>query len=275
MLRIKRSGSSRNRIHDFGRLRVFDDVVDGFLEGEKNVVAHLRRDGDGRQLGRHLGAITHAGQGQIFLRIFARIVDQPFQGVVGGIGRPDDFIQGPGCFARGLGNLLCVGGHLSRGILVRFRHFAQQCHLGEIGAELVVQVPGDARALPLQCFLMFVQLQLAPQFLGGKITHHGHDHSHQRQAGSGIEPPRLPELGLHHHLDDAAVFVPDPVFVAGDDMKVIPPWGNIVVIGHASIAFRPGGFVAFQTIFKPDGAGGGEIQAGVSEFPIARGRGEW
>jgi hypothetical protein len=30
---------------DFGCLRVFDHIVDGFLEGEKNVVADFRRNG--------------------------------------------------------------------------------------------------------------------------------------------------------------------------------------------------------------------------------------
>jgi len=93
---------------DFGRLRMFNHVVDRFLEGEKNVMADFRWNGDRRQLGRHLGAVTQSGQREVFLRIFADVIDQAFQRVVGRIDRPDDFVEGTGRFARGLGNLLRV-----------------------------------------------------------------------------------------------------------------------------------------------------------------------
>src|SRR5664280_472860 len=51
---------------DFRCLRVFDHIVDGFLEGKKNVVADFRWNGDDGQLGRHLSAITQAGQREVF-----------------------------------------------------------------------------------------------------------------------------------------------------------------------------------------------------------------
>ena len=112
---VKRSGSSRKRMPGGRGLRMFDDIVDRFLGGEENVVADFGRNGHVRQLRRHFEPIAQAGQREIFLRVFADVIDQPVQRVVGRIDRPDDFIQRAGRLARGLGNLPGVGLDFRRG----------------------------------------------------------------------------------------------------------------------------------------------------------------
>ena len=121
--RMKLSGFQAQSNPGLGRLRVFDDVVDGFLEGEEDVVADFRRNRDRGQLRRQIGAVTQSGQREIFLRVFAGVIDQAVQRVVGGIDRPDNFIQRTGRFARGLGNLLRVRFDFRRAYPCRLRPF--------------------------------------------------------------------------------------------------------------------------------------------------------
>ena len=149
-----------------GRLRVLDDVVDGLLEREKSIVADFRRNRNCGQLRRQFRAVTQPGQREIVLRVFAGIVDEAVQRVVGGVDRPDDFVQRTGRFPRGLGNLPCVRLDLHRRFLVGFGHFAQQRHLREVRAELVVKVAGDAGAFLFQRLVLPESLQLPLQLLG-------------------------------------------------------------------------------------------------------------
>ena len=58
-----------------------------------------------------------------------------------------------------------MGLDLRRGILVALDEFAQEGHLSKTGAELVVDIAGDSRALLFQRFLLSKALQLAVQFL--------------------------------------------------------------------------------------------------------------
>jgi hypothetical protein len=88
-----------------GGAGVFDNVGHRFLGGQENVVARLRGNGRFGQLRRHIQAVAQARHRQIILGVFANIVDQTVQRVVGGVDRPDDFVQGAGGFAGGLGNL--------------------------------------------------------------------------------------------------------------------------------------------------------------------------
>ena len=155
---------------DFARLRVFDDVVDGFLEREKNIVAHFRRNRRRRQLRRHVHAITQSGEREIFLRVFAGVIRQTFERVVGRIDGPDDFIERMRRLARGFGNLLRVRFNFVGQIFVSFGHFAEQRDLRQIRAELVVQIACDARTLFFQRFLLLEQLQLGVAIFAWKYN---------------------------------------------------------------------------------------------------------
>jgi len=88
-----------------------------------------------------------------------------------GIDRPDDFVEGTGCLAGGLGNLLRMRLDFRRRILVGFRHFTQQCHLREICAQLVVQVAGDAGAFLFQRLALAGRFAIADAASGLKVSH--------------------------------------------------------------------------------------------------------
>ena len=125
----------------------------------------FRRNRRRRQLRRQISAITHAGQREIFLGIFAGVIGQAVERVIRRVDGPDDFVERARRFARGLGNLPRVRLDFRRNVLVRFRHFAEQRDLRQIRAELVVQVARDARAFAFERLLLLEQLQFALQFL--------------------------------------------------------------------------------------------------------------
>ena len=81
---LQREGCRGQPQADFhlGRLGVFDDIVDGFLEGEKDVVPQVGRDDLRRELGGHVQPIAQTGQFQVILRVLAGVIDQALQRVV-------------------------------------------------------------------------------------------------------------------------------------------------------------------------------------------------
>src|SRR5882762_6028705 len=83
-LQNKSAGRQPQPDPGFGRLRVLDHIIDGFLEGEKNMVTDFRRNVGRGQVRRDIGAITQPGEREIFLRVFAGTIGETFQGVVGG-----------------------------------------------------------------------------------------------------------------------------------------------------------------------------------------------
>ena len=113
-------------------------------------------------------------------------------------------------------------------ILVALDHFAQQRDLGEAGAELVVDVAGDAGALLFQRLLLPQSCQLALQLLGGNIMDDADDAAEQENGGAAEEPPGPPEGRQNHHRETGAGFVPDAVFVAGGHLEPVAPGGSLL-----------------------------------------------
>ena len=98
--------------------------------------------------------VTQARHGQVFLGVFANIIDECRQAcLVGRVDGPDNFVQGVGGFAGGLGNLAGVHLGFLRVVLVRFDHFAEQGQLSQAGADLVVNVARCGR-VPFQRLLL-------------------------------------------------------------------------------------------------------------------------
>ena len=256
-----------------GGVRVLDHVVHRLLERQKHIVAHLGQNGGGRQTRRQFGAIAHAGHGKIILRIFAGVIGEAFERVVGRVHRPDDFIERVGGFARGGANLLRVLFNFCGDLLVGLRHLAQQRDLREIGAELVMQIAGDARALVLDQFLLLRHAQLAPQLGGGhQINRPGHQ-GHKNQNAGRDEPRLAPERRLDDDGDARAGFIPIAVLITGRHMENIVAGGQFAKMRHA-LAANVGGVlvVVFKLIFKPRAElralGRGEIQRGEMDFQL-------
>ena len=99
--------------------------VTGFLGGKEDVVPQFWRNRGGRQTGRNVEAIIQAGHGEIFLRVFADVIDQPVESVVGRIYGPDDFVERASGFTGGLGNLAGRGLRLPEAGFCRLQPFRQ------------------------------------------------------------------------------------------------------------------------------------------------------
>ncbi len=155
------------------------DVVHRFFERQKHVVSQVGRNDRCGQLGRHLQPVTQSGQGEIFLRILAGVIDQTLQGVILRIRGPDDLVEGARGVAGGLGNLFGVRLDFLRQMPVLLGHFPEQRHLGQIRAQLIVQVAGDAGALFFQGLLLAHQCELPLESLRGDEVNHPHDRSEQ------------------------------------------------------------------------------------------------
>ena len=152
-------------------------------------------------------------------------------------------------------------------ILVALHQFAQQRHLGEVGAKLIVDVARDARPFLFERFLLSQAGQLALEFLGGNVIDRARHQAKHPDAGDAEEPERLPEVRLHHERHRRAPLVPNAILVAGRDLETIFTRRQPAVTGDAQVAdFGPRGFVAFQPVFETRPIRRGEIEAGVVDF---------
>src|SRR5882724_8732549 len=264
-----------------GGVGVADDVGDGFLGGEEDVMADFRGNGGFGQAGRDVEPVAHARDGEVILGVLADVVDEAFEGVVGGIDGPDDFVERTGDFAGGLGNLAGVVADVGGGVLVDFHHFTEHGDLGEAGAELIVDVAGDAGAFLFEGLLLAEAFELALEFLGGKVMDDGNDDSQQTENGGGDEGRGAPERRQNGDGEGGTGWVPHAVFVASGHLKVIFARGQAAVVrGGNGADFGPADFppvfMAFEAIFEADLVGGGEVEAGVLNIEtfLARGDGD-
>ena len=193
--------------------------------------------------------------------MFADVIDQPLQRVVRGIDRPDDLVEGARGLAGGLGNLLGVGLHFVRQILVRLHQFTEQGDLGEARADLVVNVPRDPGAFLFQRLLLFQDGELALELLRGEIMHDARHECAQAQRRCAIKPPSPPERGPHDHRERDGRFVPHVVLIARGDVEVVVPGIKLHVPGEGVVpGLRPALLVTFQPVAEADPVRRTEVQ---------------
>ncbi len=87
---------------DFGGAGVFDGVVEGFFEGEENVVADLGGQGPRRDADGEIEAAADVGRVEKILREFSEVGGEAVKGVVARVDGPDDFVEGASEVARGV-----------------------------------------------------------------------------------------------------------------------------------------------------------------------------
>ena len=146
-----------------GRSGMLDDIMEGFLEGEKEVVADL---GGERPKGELLGevqAATDARGAEEIEGELLQVVGQAFDGVVPGVDGPDDFIHRAGQLAGGVVDAHQAGAGLGGPIELAAGRFAEHGNPSKVGAEVVVDVAGDAGALSLDGALALADFQPAAQ----------------------------------------------------------------------------------------------------------------
>ena len=126
-----------------------------------------RISGGSERVGRSCGRSSRQRALVAFKQLVGKVRDvfhQALQRVAAGPQRPNDLFQRPHGLAGRLRDLLRVGLHLARIVLVRPGQVAQQGDARQRGAEVVVQVLRDARALALQRALLLDLLEPALVF---------------------------------------------------------------------------------------------------------------
>src|SRR5436190_11128701 len=246
---------------------MFDNVVHGFLGSQKHIVPEFGRNGLIGQMGGDFEAITQAGNGQIFLRIFTDVVYQTVEGVIGRIYGPDDLIESMGGVTGGLRNLTRMGLDLDGVVFIRLRQFAQQSDLGQIRAELIVKVARDPGAFFFQRLLLPETLQLTLQSLSRNIVNRADNHAEEAQTHQSKEPGCSPKGWQNNNGQGTATLVPDLVLITGLYTEPVFAWWKFAVEGRANISgLGPRTIVSFHSIAKTGALGSAEIQAGVIDL---------
>src|ERR1019366_171392 len=220
-----------------------------------------------------------AGQRKIILRVFAGVVGEAFERVVGRIHGPDNFVERTRGLARRGADLLRVLLDFTGQILVGLGHFAEQRDLREIRAQLVVEVARDAGALLFDQFLLLRNAQLAFQFGSRDQINDSRQRAKQGQRGRDDERTRLPERRLDDDGNGRAGVVPNAILVAGGDAKHIFARRQPGQVRHPLTARVRRFFIAaFELVFEPHrklrALRRGKIQAGEMDFQLLVLRGQ-
>ena len=146
---------------------MFEHVMQRLFECQEQIVAHLRRKRPRRELHGHVEPATNARDTQKILRELAQIGYQTVERVVLRIDRPDDFIHGPRQLAGRVVNLVQIVRRLMGIFQFGAAGLAQQRDARQAGAEVVVNVLGDARPFPFQRALPFQPLHFLAETAGG------------------------------------------------------------------------------------------------------------
>src|SRR5262249_19226871 len=144
---------------------------------------------------------------------------------------------------------------------------AQETDFGEAGAQVIVQILGDAGALALKFVLAFDVFQPAAHpFARGAYERNGKPPRRQ-QAKADAKPGRLIEERPHRNGKKPGVLAPDGVAVASDAMKNVIAWRNMAVNGPAlRTGVIPCVLEALEFVFELDAHGRSEAQTGVLKF---------
>src|SRR3954447_16957602 len=118
--------------------------------------------------------------------------------------------------------------------------FAQHHDACEAGAEVVVDVFGDAPPLAFDGIPLFEQSERTLQSAVDDIANasaHARDNSEHH---SRTPPPRLPKMGFKREDDGCPALVPRAVLVAGQDAETVTAGSNIIVVSNpASSGIHP------------------------------------
>ena len=131
-------------------------------------------------------------------------------------------------------------------VFVALDQFAEEGKLGEAGADLVVDVAGDAGAFLFQGLLLAQAGQLALEFLRGDVMDGGDDDPQKADATTARNHHSCQNGGSTDDLQTGAGLVPDAVFVAGLDLETIGAVRQIGVTGEAILARRSSWSGAFS-----------------------------
>src|SRR5260370_37382792 len=111
---------------------MFEHVIESFLDGEKDVVAHVGPQWLFRQIGRDFLPTTHRSVFEEFIRKAADIIGKTAQIVIFRIGSPNNFVERLHCRAYLFSNAFELP---ARRLLALRGAFANVAHDGYAGAD--------------------------------------------------------------------------------------------------------------------------------------------
>src|ERR1035441_1558764 len=132
---------------DFRRGGVFYGVVERFFEREEELVPSRGRNDAARQLVRELQPKTNGSVLQEIIGGLREVFDQALQGVMLGIDRPDNLIERLSNLAGRGRDLAHTGLQFPRRAVLSL--IAEQSNLGQAGAQIIMDILGDAGAVPV------------------------------------------------------------------------------------------------------------------------------
>src|ERR1039458_4680727 len=153
---------------DFRRGGVFYGVVERLVEREEELVPSLGRNDAARQMVRELQPETNGSVLQEIIGGLGEVFDQALQGVVLGIDRPDNLIERLSHLPGRGRDLAHAGLHFPRRAVLSL--IAEQSDLGQAGAQIVMDILGDAGAFLFDRLFPFQRDELSFQVPYGKIT---------------------------------------------------------------------------------------------------------
>ena len=230
-----------------------------------------RHDPRGNRLGHVETAAQSGGFGNV-LGVRAEEQDEVLQRVVAWIHRPDDLVKRAGHPAGRFEHFLQVAGRALRLTChVPLGQLALQRHLGEAGADVVVEVAGDARALGVHRLAASHDLDLAadsPEF------EQAHGRRHHAEAGQGdgdLKPPCLPEMGRDDDVHHGGACAPQAVAGGCLHLELITSRRKVAVFGNAAVAdLNPVVVDPDDAVAEFQPARVVEVQAGEREFQAGR-----
>src|SRR5690242_1184652 len=118
----------------------------------------LNRQGPGRQVGGFFQPAANAGGAEEILGEASEISNEAVESVVFGIDGPNDFVHRASQFARSGIDLIDITGCLGFSFEFATDSLAEHGDTGEAGAQVIVNIAGDAGALAFNRALAFKPL---------------------------------------------------------------------------------------------------------------------
>src|SRR6266567_5138867 len=145
-------------------------------------------------------------------------------------------------------------------VFVCLCQFSQQSDLGEICAELVVEVTGNPGPFFFEGLLLPETFQLAMQPLSRNVMNRTDDRAEQAKGHETEEPPGSPNGWEHGDGEGATDLIPNFVLVAGLDVKPVLSRREFAVEGSTNISgVGPLAVASFHSIAKSRALGRTEI----------------
>ena len=129
---------------------MFDDVVQGFLDGEKQVPPDLARNRDGQHFVREFKAAAHTRGFEQLGGIGPQVRRHSVEVVIARVGCPDQFADAIHQPARQVARLAPLGPVGLFRARLPLRHVRQHRDPRQVGGQAVVHVAGDAGSFQIQ-----------------------------------------------------------------------------------------------------------------------------